>query len=145
MKKLLIPAVMLATMVFACQQDKEVSPTQASTLTTEEQRVADRVGSLVPMNTARSQIKAYHEEVGDVETRAVAFGKTTIDAILAQKGCVGIRAYFVKDRDGKKTLVLVGIDKDKKDIQNTTDPNARTTGGGGKAGGEGHPCPQHCE
>ena len=137
---------MQGMMVFACQKDKDVSTTQASTLTAEEQKVADHVGRLVPLKTALAlgQIAAYREEVGEVETRAVAFGKATIDAILAQKGCVGIRAYFMKDKDGKKTLVVVGIDKDKKDIQNTTDPNAKTAGGGGKAG-EGVHCPQHCE
>lgn len=135
---------MLATMVFACQKDKEVSPTQAPTLTTEEQRVADGVGSLVPMKTVQSQIVAYHKEVGDVETRAVAFGKTTIDAVLAQKGCVGVRFYFVKGKDGQKTLVLVGIDKDGKDIKNAANPNARTNDDSGIVGGDGVPCPQHC-
>lgn len=45
------------------------------------------------------------------------FGKTAIEAILAQPGCVGIRYYNAIDNN-EPTLVLVGVDANQNDLYN---------------------------
>lgn len=44
------------------------------------------------------------------------FGKDNINAILAQKGCVGINIYHGID-NGQKNLILVGTDANEKDME----------------------------
>lgn len=50
------------------------------------------------------------------QTKAHFFGKVILQAILNQEGCVGIRAYNAIDDDGKRQLVLVGVDATEKDM-----------------------------
>ena len=140
MKKILI-LICLAALVFACQKDEEVSvaPTK-NLLTAEEQRVAASIGSVVSFKDAKAQMAEYQKTSPD-EIRGVAFGKEVIEKLMNQKGVVGLRFYFAKDKNGKSSLVFTGIDKDGRDI--TTIVNARTTDSGA-AGGEGLPCPNFC-
>ena len=44
------------------------------------------------------------------------FGKDTIQEILGQPDCVGIRYYYGLDDDGEKVLVLVGVNADENDL-----------------------------
>jgi hypothetical protein len=44
------------------------------------------------------------------------FGRTAIERILDQEGCVGIRYYYALSADGAKTLVLVGVNADENDL-----------------------------
>lgn len=50
----------------------------------------------------------YRLTIGPGETKAVFFGKNILNAILDQRGCMGIRMYFAINNEGKRTLVLVG-------------------------------------
>ena len=84
---------------------------------------------------------ADYQKTSPDEIRGVAFGKDVIEKLMNQKGVVGLRFYFAKDKNGKNSLVFTGIDKDGRDI--TTIPNARTNEDGG-AGGGGNPCPTFC-
>jgi hypothetical protein len=38
------------------------------------------------------------------------FGKDALSNVLAQPGCVGLRMYYAKHKDGSPTLVIVGVD-----------------------------------
>ncbi len=52
-------------------------------------------------------------------TLAHFFGKTIINQILAQPGCVGIRVYnSIETETGKKQLIMVGADAQEKDLYN---------------------------
>ena len=44
------------------------------------------------------------------------FGKELVNKILAQPGCVGVRLYYGKHADGKSGIIIVGVDKNGKDI-----------------------------
>jgi hypothetical protein len=44
------------------------------------------------------------------------FDRGAIDKILAQSGCASLRIYYGRDENGKPNLVLVGVDKDGKDM-----------------------------
>lgn len=44
------------------------------------------------------------------------FGKNAIAKALAQPGCVGIRMYYGKHKDGSPAMVIVGVDNKGNDI-----------------------------
>ena len=44
------------------------------------------------------------------------FGKTALEAVLAQTGCVGIRIYYALDDGGAKQLIVVGVDSSEDDM-----------------------------
>lgn len=48
--------------------------------------------------------------------RPAAYGRNIFDAILRQKGCVGIRVYPGIDDDGELTLLFVGVNAEGDDI-----------------------------
>ena len=45
-----------------------------------------------------------------------AFHRHAFERILAQRGCVGIRAYPAEHEDGAMTMVLVGVDAEGNDM-----------------------------
>jgi hypothetical protein len=45
-----------------------------------------------------------------------AFHRSAFETILAQPGCVGIRAYPAEQDDGAATMILVGVDVDGNDM-----------------------------
>lgn len=52
------------------------------------------------------------------EVKAHFFGKNKLMQILNQSGCVGIRIYNAIDDQGKKVLVLTGVNDQEKDLYN---------------------------
>ncbi|MGH2566692.1 MAG: hypothetical protein ACRDGA_00005 [Bacteroidota bacterium] len=60
------------------------------------------------------------------------FGKSILESILAQNGCVGIRFYFAANDNRTLTLVLVGVRSDGNDIFE------------GFLGEQAMPCPPYC-
>jgi hypothetical protein len=44
------------------------------------------------------------------------FGMNSINAILAQTGCVGIRIYYALNTDGVKQLVVTGVNASGNDL-----------------------------
>jgi hypothetical protein len=76
--------------------------------------------------------RRHRESRGKEEARAFAFGRKAFDAILAQPGCTGIRAYLARRGDGTPDLVLVGIDADGADLAN------------GEVMDRAWPCPPFC-
>jgi hypothetical protein len=45
------------------------------------------------------------------------FGKTSIEAILGQQGCVGIRIYNAKAASGASNYVIVGVNSSGEDME----------------------------
>lgn len=62
-----------------------------------------------------------------------AFHADQVLAILAQKGCTALRIYHGKDQKGARSMVLVGVDGDGKDM--TSGPMCETC----------FPCPPWCD
>lgn len=60
------------------------------------------------------------------------YGKETLQNILNQANCVGIRIYYAQDNTGAPKLVLVGADGNENDLYN------------GVLAEFGFPCPDHC-
>ncbi len=60
------------------------------------------------------------------------FGKTAIQNILNQEGCVGIRIYYALDDSGVKQLIICGATSDEADIVN------------GLLAERSKPCPPYC-
>ncbi|WP_247234198.1 hypothetical protein [Telluribacter sp. SYSU D00476] len=149
MKKLLFTLVILAGSLWACEKEsqKEISPLEqqksgrVNALSNAERAAADAMGKLITLEKFNAMTDAYKQKVSPKETRAVAYGATVIEQILAQKGCVGIRSYLAKDDAGRTTIVMIGIDKDGNDI--TSNAVARTTSGT-YAAGDGPLCPSEC-
>lgn len=50
--------------------------------------------------------------------KGVFYGRTHLETLLAQPGCVGIRMYFAQEADNSETLVLVGVDSTGNDMLN---------------------------
>lgn len=50
------------------------------------------------------------------EATAEAFGKSSIESLLAQTNCVGMRVYYGIDASNNKRLVLVGVDAEGNDL-----------------------------
>jgi hypothetical protein len=86
----------------------------------------------ISLEAASELTKNYRdaEEYGDI--KGGFFGKTTIQRILDQEGCVGIRIYYGQDEDGTPKFVLVGVEENEDDIIEGEIAQAST------------PCPPDC-
>jgi hypothetical protein len=51
-------------------------------------------------------------------TIALFYGKSTIQSILNQPNCVGIRIYYAQEANNESTMVIVGTDVYGNDIEN---------------------------
>lgn len=77
------------------------------------------IGEQISNETATDFVTAYqHAFPGDINRYTI--GRTIIDEILAQPGCVGLRFYSALNEAGKKTLVYLGIDAEGKDMAKKT-------------------------
>jgi hypothetical protein len=54
------------------------------------------------------------------ETKAVLFNKASIQSLLNQTGCEGMRIYFAETATGEVTAVLVGADSSENDMYTGT-------------------------
>ncbi len=58
----------------------------------------------------------YRQHAGIGATKGGMFWKEPVEVLLSQERCVALRFYYAENGDGKPTLVLVGVDKEGKDI-----------------------------
>jgi len=70
----------------------------------------------IAVDDAARLTASYRKEAGPDAFKAAYFGKEILRAILAQEGCVGIRAYYAKHHDGTPTFVLTGADENGNDL-----------------------------
>src|ERR1700744_3386846 len=88
------------------------------------------IGEQISHEMATDFVKAYSEaHPGDFAGHTI--GRTIIDQILAQPGCVGMRFYNALNEEGRKTLVYVGIDAKGKDLIKTVVLEDGTLAAGG--------------
>jgi hypothetical protein len=86
----------------------------------------------ITLERARDMIRGLRTQASPKLPQALAVNRGIIDEILAQKGCVGLRAYPALAADGTTTLVVVGIDDQGEDLSQ------------GVIGEEFWPCPPWC-
>ncbi len=60
--------------------------------------------------------KRYRESVPSGTLLAGFFGKATIQKLIDQENCVGIRIYLGEKSNNEECFILVGATKDEKDI-----------------------------
>lgn len=69
--------------------------------------------------TEASTLTENYRNANDNETGLILahfIGINKINLILAQEGCVGIRTYYGIDENGKKSIVMVGVDSSENDL-----------------------------
>lgn len=52
------------------------------------------------------------------EIKAHYFGKESLQKLLEQEGCVGIRIYYAAQEDGTPEIVIVGVNEEGLDLTN---------------------------
>ena len=73
------------------------------------------------------------------------FGRAAFDAVLAKKGCVGLRIYFAMDETNLVKLVIVGVNANNEDMLPPTDAGGKVIGGDGdEIIEDGIRCPEIC-
>jgi hypothetical protein len=73
-------------------------------------------GGEITLAEARSFTANYDVNLPAGTAEAHYFGRNIIERLLAQQGCVGIRMYYGKESDGRKNLVLVGVEASEDDM-----------------------------
>lgn len=94
-------------------------------------------GEMIDPETAKRWVSNY-EKKEPYGVKAEFFGGERIKEILGQPDCVGIRIYYANDDYEGWRMILVGVDKDGK--------NLGPIGGGGQGLllDQGVPCPPFC-
>jgi hypothetical protein len=67
------------------------------------------IGEEISHELAAKMVKDHYDKHLH-DSKSYIIGKTIIDQILAQPGCVGFRIFDALNEAGEKTLVYVGID-----------------------------------
>lgn len=70
----------------------------------------------IPLNEAATLTRRYRDSVPAGSTIAGMYHRAAIDALLAQRGCAGVRIYYGRDANGELTTVLVGVDAEGNDM-----------------------------
>jgi hypothetical protein len=82
-----------------------------------EQTKASGYQSLsISMQEAKSFMKTSQRITASDAVIAQYFGKTIVDKILAQPGCVSVRMYYGQHTNGKPGVLIVGVDAYGKDM-----------------------------
>jgi hypothetical protein len=73
--------------------------------------ITGKEGGPITLEVAASWTKNYRDKHPG-ENISQLFGKEILESVLAQDGCQGIRFYYAKDHDGKRHLIIVGVNSD---------------------------------
>jgi hypothetical protein len=87
----------------------------------------------ITLADAVKYVQNFRKTTPTPEIKGGTFDRAAIDKILAQSGCASLRIYYGKDENGKPNLVLVGIDKDGKDMTKSAIMERQA------------PCPPYCD
>ena len=80
------------------------------------------IGEEISHELGAKMVKDYQDRFLN-ESRSFLIGRTIIEQILAQPGCVGMRFYEALNESGDKTLVYAGMDEKGKTILQVTSVN----------------------
>ena len=102
-------------------------------------------GDPIELETALRWTQNYRAGLKTAEEhRAHFFGYQIIEEILKQESCVGIRIYYSLDDEGKRQLVIVGVNAQGDDILPLPGGRSEEDGDGGIVADASLPCPTYC-
>lgn len=64
--------------------------------------------------------KAHRDAVGKDGARGGMWPREAFEALLAQPGCMGLRMYHGRAKDGSQNMVMVAVDANGSDMTSTT-------------------------
>ncbi len=68
-------------------------------------------GGRIDLSTARTWAKNFRDaNPGPMVVKSHYYGRDTLDQILAQPGCTGIRVYYAINDNRERDLLVVGVD-----------------------------------
>jgi len=70
---------------------------------------------VITLAEAKNFVQNYRKNLADGDVKGVYYSRDIYERILAQDGCVGVRYYFAMS-EGKRTIVLVGVDANGNDL-----------------------------
>jgi hypothetical protein len=70
----------------------------------------------ISLTEARQHVKRHKKNPIHPNHHGGSFDRAAVEKILAQPGCARLRYYHGRDKDGKPSLILVGVDKAGKDM-----------------------------
>ena len=91
-------------------------------VTTKNQKLTAEVGAEVGVELGSSMIAAYRQ-ANPTDTGGYFIGRSILEQVLAQPGCVGIKFYNAYNEAGSKTLVYVGVNAAGNDMLSITSIN----------------------
>ena len=74
----------------------------------------------ISLDAAAELTRRFRESARPDAIKAGAFHADQVRALLAQPGCVALRAYYGKNADGSDALVLVGLDANDQELTGGT-------------------------
>ena len=73
-------------------------------------------GTMIDLADGGDWTKNYRLSANYDGVKSIFYGKTKLQDILGQKGCVGIRIYKAIDAEGVPVMVLIGTDANENDL-----------------------------
>jgi hypothetical protein len=70
----------------------------------------------ISLEDAKKLTANYRDWAGEDAIIATSFGKTALNKILSQSGCIGIRMYYGRTDNDDPAMVLVGIAQNGNDL-----------------------------
>lgn len=101
-------------------------------------------GGPIPLATAKQWTANYRATIKPGETEAHYFGAEIIRRLLDENRSVGIRIHYAIDDNGKKQLLLVGVDSEGNNLLPKEGPEANAAEGDPIVVNHSHPCPPYC-
>ncbi len=74
------------------------------------------LGDPITADAAAAMLDKWQTAIPDAQETYVDFGKETLLLLLSQEGAEGIRFYFCKNHHDAFSLILIGLDKESREI-----------------------------
>lgn len=103
-------------------------------------------GDSIPLATAKQWTANYRATIKPGETEAHYFGAESVNSVMNEDKSVGLRIYYAIDDQGKKQLLLVGVDAEGNNLLPEEGAAAKATvqNGGPIIVDNSSPCPPIC-
>lgn len=108
--------VVVASIFFAMTLLLVIYPSLDRPIGAEQSKYTGNEDHSISLPEAANLTKAYRIASASDVVLGHYFGKNAIEKALAQPGCVGIRMYYGKHKDGSPAMVIVGVDNKGNDI-----------------------------
>jgi hypothetical protein len=93
-----------------------IYPSIDQSISAEQSKFSGHEEHQIALPEATGLTKAFRLTTTSDAVLAQYFGKDALEKTLAQYGCVGLRMYYGKHKDGSPTIVIVGVDNKGEDM-----------------------------